>query len=337
MSPAIWLPPVVAGLVALVAPLLTRPLLRRFRVVDLPNKRSSHSVPTLRGGGLGQLVAVAAGFATASGFHPADLGVLGTIMASAVAIGIVGLIEDVRGLPLSMRAGLQVVIGALLGGALVARFSAAWYLVPLAILVFAAYVNFANFMDGINGISGIHGLVVCTSYTFIGFASHAGWLMVAGSIVALAYLAFLPWNFSPPGLFLGDVGSYLLGGAIAGMAIAGTLASLSPLAFIGPVLPFGVDASVTLIRRIIAGKSWTEPHREHIYQQLVDGGWSHVRVALIVGGFSVLGALLGILAMSHPEPVFQLIVISLMIMLSGFYLALPRIVPFQLRANGEIL
>jgi UDP-GlcNAc:undecaprenyl-phosphate GlcNAc-1-phosphate transferase len=132
----------------------------------------------------------------------------------------------------------------------------------------AAYINVANFMDGIDGISSLHGVVVGGSFVVIGGVWAADWMMVTGAVLVASFLGFLPWNVLRKRTFLGDSGSYLLGGGVAGTAVAAVISGIPPLAALSPLALYVGDTGITLLRRVRAGEVWHEPHRSHVYQRL---------------------------------------------------------------------
>ena len=296
MSLVDWLAIGIAAATAALSPLILRPILERSGTIDAPNARSSHSIPTLRGGGSAQLLGLLFG-ATVGVVHlrpDADSHLLLVTMTAGVLVAIVGLIEDMRGLHIFIRAGFQFLIGLSLAAALIPATTASWLWTPVAALGFAAYVNFANFMDGINGISSLHGLVVGLAYAGIGAVLSIPWLILGGSMVAAAFLAFIPWNVRPPGMFLGDVGSYLLGGVLSSMAIAALFTGVAPIVVLSPLSIYLADTILTLTRRSLKGDSLTQAHRSHVYQRLTDTGLSHLAVALIVTALSAGTAVTGL-------------------------------------------
>jgi len=203
------------GAIVIVAVPATIPLLRRIHAVDVPSIRSSHSVPTPRGGGL----PIAAGLLAAVAITRS-----GASAAFAVAVGffaVLGFLDDLRGLPVSRRLALQATGSAVVAGLLVLPMHPA---VAGALLAVAAavwitgVVNAFNFMDGVNGISGVHALIAGVAY-----ACYAEWgghpfLLAASLAVAVSALVFLPWNAGRARVFLGDAGSYSLGAALAVLA-----------------------------------------------------------------------------------------------------------------------
>jgi UDP-N-acetylmuramyl pentapeptide phosphotransferase/UDP-N-acetylglucosamine-1-phosphate transferase len=290
----------VAFAVSAVLPLLARPVLLRLGVIDVPGERSSHSRPTVRGLGLTIGIGLLAGWAVAFGAGLADdgAGLAACVVAATAAAAAVGWAEDLRGLRIASRAGLQLLVG--FGGTLaiiLVTGKGLWWL-PLGMVAVAAYINVTNFMDGINGISGLHAVAVGALYAAAGVATGHHWLVVAGVLLAAAFAGFLPWNILRGSMFMGDVGSYLLGAGISLTAVAAFLAEL-PLEYVfSPVLPYLADTFATLVRRMLQGKRWYASHREHVYQRLTDNGLSHLAVALIVTASSVLTGLAGFYAVT---------------------------------------
>lgn len=321
-------------IVALLAPFLLIPILRRAGVIDTPNERSSHTAPALRGAGLATLTGVLVGIAILLLLlDQSDRGILAILGMVLTAVAVLGAVEDWRGLPILVRAALQFIVGCCLGGGLVFFTGQTWLLVPLIGFFFAAYVNVANFMDGVNGISGLHGLVVGGAYSLIAWYSGLTWLSVASLIIALAFAAFLPWNLGRGRIFLGDAGSYLLGGSMA--AIAATLAVHgAPLpAVIGPIALYLVDTGMTLLVRILRGERWYASHRSHVYQRLTDVGLSHVQVAMLVAAVTAVISVLSFGGVTASDWISAGVMYLTAILMLAAYCALPEILHHQ-RAAG---
>jgi UDP-N-acetylmuramyl pentapeptide phosphotransferase/UDP-N-acetylglucosamine-1-phosphate transferase len=256
--------------------------LGRIGLIDVPNHRSSHDRPVARGGGLGCLVGVAVGLATAAAWgHPVPW----ALVTVAAALSLVGLADDVHSLPPVPRLAAQVAAGAtataLAGGE--------WWLFPAGALLVLLTVNVVNFVDGINGITGLvmglWGLVACLS----GVAYGSGRLIVLGAVTAGAALAFLPFNLFHPKLFLGDVGSYLFGALVAVGFLVAWRDGVDLTIVAAPLLLHVADVISTLIIRLFRRESLVIAHRDHVYQLLVArAGWSHIRTATTVAGLSLL-------------------------------------------------
>ena len=293
-----------AFVVSLTSPLLFRPLLKRFGVIDVPNERSSHSRPVVRGVGLAPLAGMIVGYGVvlASGVT-VDIEVIVVLIAVPVAAAVLGLIDDTRGLTVRVRAGTQLIIGMGGAAAVIVVTGASGWVLPFLALGIAGYINVANFMDGIDGISGLHGLIVGAAYAVLGAIVGAPWLVTAGLLLAAAFLAFLPWNLLRGGVFLGDIGSYLLGSGVAVAAVAALASGVPVLAVVGPLAIYLGDTGFTLGRRMLRGERWHEAHNGHVYQLLARGaGMSHLRASGIVSLASSLTAVIGILSVGQQLP-----------------------------------
>ena len=315
---------------ALFGALLTRWLIQKFsqHLLDLPNDRSSHTQPTPRGGGLGFCLAFAVtsliGWglsyfwpaAAALNLFPNPLNVLLVLLPLAI----VGLLDDRFTLSAKVRYAVQIgaaAIALLSFGA----FSLTWLPETLWVTVlmggvtligFTALVNFYNFMDGLDG------LVASVTAIQLGFLAlylnqPLWWLLVA------ALLGFLGWNWSPAKIFMGDVGSTVLG---ASVAIALIVPAADPglnIAALAITLPLTADAIYTLTRRLLKGENIFQAHRTHLYQRLQQSGWSHRRVAIAYGLWTGLLAML-IGSLNGFGSLLGLIISGLLIIAGEYYL-----------------
>lgn len=271
-------------LVSFAATFVAAPLVRRFMLrqglVDIPNHRSSHSVPTPRGGGLACLVGVAVGLFVA---QESSHRVPWVLIGGAVALAAVGFVDDHGGLSVLPRLGAQVAVGAVMGHSV----GGGWWIL-VAILVVPVSVNGINFMDGINGITSLSLGAWGLTALVVGFAHDIVALEVIGGVVAGAALGFLPWNAPVAKLFLGDVGSYLFGGLVSAGILVGTAQGAPIPLLVAPLLLYVVDTGTVLVKRLGRGDSLFEAHREHVYQRLVsETGLPHVAVAVLVVGLGV--------------------------------------------------
>ena len=253
-------------------------------VLDIPNDRSLHDRPVPRTGGLGLMLAAAvlwlvlvvqgsARTAGASSLLPLTLPLLAFLLAG------VFLVDDVRGLPVRVRFGVQVAAAAAfvwsagLGEPLV--------LVPVLVIGMVWSANLYNFMDGSNGLAGGMAVSGFGAYALAATAAGGSEVAVGAAIVAGAAAGFLVWNFGRAIIFLGDAGSIPLGFLAAALGIVGWQRELWP--FWLPLLvfsPFVVDACLTLGHRWRRGERLSQAHKSHYYQRLVRMGWSHRRLAL---------------------------------------------------------
>lgn len=282
-------------------PALLRPLLLRGGVIDVPNARSSHARPVVRGMGLAAWAAVVVGMVLAlvTGTVRVDRGVTVIVLLIASAAAALGWVEDFRGVSVRTRATVQLLVGAVGTTAVALAFGQTGWWIPAGALAIAVYINVANFMDGINGISGLHGVTVGLFYALAGQLSGQWWLTVGALVLAVAFAAFLPWNLAGGrggAVFLGDVGSYLLGGMIAAMSTAGFLAGVYVEYLLSPLVIYLADTAFTWVRRVRSGARWYAPHREHVYQRLTDVGLSHLGSSVVVTACTVAVGLLGVVS-----------------------------------------
>lgn len=308
---------------ALLTPLVVVAL-RRWGALDRPNERSSHSAPTPRGGGLAVAAGIAAGVAV--------LVVLRrpwpeSVVAGAGGFALVGLVEDLRGVPVFVRlasqGGFGVAVAVWLGGGW--KIPAPWAPVALGAVALwlVAYVNAFNFMDGINGISIAQVVVAAVAWVVLGSVEDVRALVVLGALALGGAVGFAPFNALHARAFLGDIGSYGLGALLAGGAVIGLRAGLAPEAVLGPLLPYLADTSTTIIRRVRAGEEWYRPHRSHAYQRLVGLGWSHLRTAGFVAAVMAASALLGAVSLSGSASARAAADLAIAVVLGG-YLLTPR-------------
>jgi UDP-N-acetylmuramyl pentapeptide phosphotransferase/UDP-N-acetylglucosamine-1-phosphate transferase len=285
---------VTALVASLVATLVSLPvvmaLLHRYSVLDVPNERSSHTSPVHRGAGLACMVGVVVGTC-------ADLirgsQVPWVAVGLAVCLGLIGLADDLRGLGQVPRLCAQIVVGATTGW--VIGHGVGWIL--LGLIVIPVAVNVVNFMDGIDGITSLTVAVWGLSVIVIGLTHHHHELVEVGGLAVGASLGFLPVNWPRAKLFLGDVGSYLLGGLVGLGVLVGLRAHVPVIQLLAAMLPYLVDTGWTFARRAIRRAPLMTAHREHVYQRLVSqSGLSHTAVAALVAGLAAAEASLWIWA-----------------------------------------
>ncbi len=270
-------------------------------LLDIPNARSSHSVPTPRGGGLSIIIVLLLS-AVASLFLPnAPVPLLVSLVLATVAYAILGWQDDKHDLPASIRFLFQLLIATIFTAWL------AWYGTPeftlsiagiaiilSSVLWIAWMANLYNFMDGIDGISAVETIILGTTTSYWFAMSGAISIAIICIAVAGAALGFLRWNWSPAKIFMGDVGSLALGAFFAIMAMIGSSSLGIPFsAFLILYAVYLADSGVTLLRRMIKRERWWQAHRCHFYQRAVQSGYSHAQVSLAV---MVINLLLAVLA-----------------------------------------
>jgi Fuc2NAc and GlcNAc transferase len=297
-STVIWI--VVAAFVLAV---FVTDLMRRYalqsKLLDIPNARSSHAVPTPRGGGVGIVLAFFASVLLLTLLRLISIRVAGAFLIGGGAMASVGFLDDRSHLRASVRFGVHMTAAlfavVLLGGIPEATLEnwglhGVWIGEVIAVLMLAWTSNLFNFMDGIDGIAGSEAVFVCAAGAWLNWyrGGDVG-LTAAMACLAAASLGFLRWNWPPAGIFMGDVGSGFLGFTIAVLALAVSQWDTFPIevwGILGGV--FLVDATTTLLRRVIRGELWFESHRMHAYQRLARRWESHLPVTLSVWAINLI-------------------------------------------------
>jgi UDP-GlcNAc:undecaprenyl-phosphate/decaprenyl-phosphate GlcNAc-1-phosphate transferase len=262
------------------------------RTLDRPNQRSLHTNPTPRTGGIALFSGISAGwlwFALVSSIPAPSW--LPALWLAALMAALVSLMDDLRGLSVTARllAHFAVSAGflAALAGNAVWGSGAIWILLLLPPMVWG--INLYNFMDGVDGLAGGMAVFGFGAYALLAALQGGSALAVVCACVAAASLGFLPYNFAPAKVFLGDVGSIPLGFLAGALGVAGWREGLWPLWFpVAVFSPFVLDATVTLGIRFARGARPAEAHREHYYQRLAQLGFGHRKTALLEYGLMLL-------------------------------------------------
>ena len=321
MGPFIVVFLATAAAVAAVTPLV-RWVSVRVGAIDRPSDRKVHPKPTPTGGGLGILIGVLFGLAIAylipefRRLYRQTLELQGTIFA-ALVITAVGLLDDRRGLSAPAKAAGQILAAGLLilNGVELLFF---WFpsqgvismgpdlAVPLTIAWVLIMVNAVNLIDGLDGLAA--GIVIIAAGAFFVWVYHSPSLFPEASqaaallcaVAAGAALGFLPYNFYPARIFMGDSGAMLLGLLLAAATVSGVGRTLRPhggdvAAFAIPVLipvfvlavPL-IDVAMAVIRRLRRGRPVFAPDKEHIHHQLREIGHTHRRAVLTMYFWAIL-------------------------------------------------
>lgn len=254
------------------------------------NERSSHTVPTPHGGGIAIAITWFIGLFYLYFIGQIENNLFYALLFGAV-ISIVSFFDDIYELSPKLRLIIQaiVAIGGLyfLGGFETLAFGIfdiqnSIFTNIFAFFMIIWFINLYNFLDGINGYAGSEAL----------FLAVAGFILFGGNhflVLAVAVLGFLYWNWNKAKIFMGDVGSTLLGYNVAIFTIY--YANQEPTNFWIWIILFGVywfDATLTLIRRKLNKERLSQAHKKHAYQRLTQAGWSHYKVTNYSIGLNIL-------------------------------------------------
>lgn len=269
-----------------------------LRPLDHPGARSLHKHPTPRSGGLGIALAL---FIVGMGFAP-QMSLM--LIALLLPLFIVALIDDMSGNlnPLIRLLGQGISIALILAVfGLPTVLYPAWLWTGVLWLAMLWLVNLYNFMDGLDGLAAIQAIIGFSGLAALAMLVGDTALALAQLLVVASVLGFMLLNRPPARLFLGDVGSTLLGALVAMSILYAWNDDVTPL----PSLllcwaPFLTDATLTLLKRLLRGEKLWQAHRQHGYQQLVLRGCSVQCVLGLYASFMVLSAALAYVSLSQP-------------------------------------
>ncbi|WP_026146595.1 MraY family glycosyltransferase [Zestomonas thermotolerans] len=291
-----WLLPVVAGLsFGLTAALLH--YARAQQLLDVPNSRSSHSVPTPRGGGVAIVLSFVAALPLLYLADALPWSHLWALLGAGVGVAGIGFLDDHVSLPVRWRLLVHAVCAAwMLGwlGGLPALeifgigLEAGWLGAGLGLLYLVWLLNLYNFMDGLDGIAAVEAISVCLGGALLYWVVGQGGHMIVLLVLACAVAGFLGWNWPPARIFMGDVGSGFLGIVLGGLSLQAAWAA--PELFWSWLILLGVfivDATWTLLRRLLRGEKLHQAHRSHAYQVASRRFGGHLPVTLAVGAINL--------------------------------------------------
>ena len=211
---------------------------------------------------------------------------LGTVLVAAV-----GFADDHRHLPAQLRLLAHFAAALLLAAVLAPPplFAGVPLLWTIGVLLATVWsINLHNFMDGSNGLLALQAVFVLAAVAVLTVATAPG-LALAALTLAAAALGFLPFNFPRARVFMGDVGSGALGFLIAAVVLTAIARGALGIAeAVVAVCAFAVDASCTLLSRLLRGRRWYRPHREHLYQWIARLSGSHSRAASLYVAWNLL-------------------------------------------------
>lgn len=262
----------------------------RWNILDYPNERSLHTLPTPRTGGLAIVTAIyAVCLLTVFTWPPSPT--LAAIAAGGLAVATISFVDDHKDIAPIWRFLVQLGAGILLA---FAGLELSELVLPgvhlslpyavgmsLSVLFVVWMTNLYNFMDGMDGLAGGMAVVGFTSLAFFGVLAGHMTFATMNLTIAAASAGFLMLNFPPARIFMGDVGSSTLGFLAAALALWGERDDVVPLWVTLLIFsPFIVDASVTLLCRARRREVIWRAHKRHYYQRLVQIGWGHKKTAL---------------------------------------------------------
>ena len=295
-------------IVALLLSSLLTGCLRRYALaaslIDIPNARSSHQLPTPRGGGLSIVIVFLLGLLSLFCLDLVTASVLWALLGAGSIVAITGFLDDHGHIAARWRllvhfsaaswglyclGGLPVLILAVPGFDFVAL-ELGWLGQLLAVLYLVWLLNLYNFMDGIDGLASIEAITVSLAAALLYvLQAEVSALWIAPVLLAVTVCGFLVWNFPPAKIFMGDAGSGFLGIVLGLLSIqAAWLDSSFFWSWLILLAVFITDATWTLFGRLLRGDKVYQAHCSHAYQYAARCYGSHKKVSLAVAVINII-------------------------------------------------
>lgn len=264
------------------------PFLQRHGVLDHPTARSSHDKPVARGGGIAVFAGLMAGTAVAVLTHVladqqsewnADVLRAFLPIVAGCLFGLVGLVDDLNSLSAISRLVTQVVLAIAFAAVVLATTGVGVFAAAAVALSIIIVVNGTNFMDGLNSLVSVWGAGTALWFGALALSVDSPLLAASAVALAAALMGFLPLNVSPARSFLGDVGSYAIGGFLSVAIWVLWSDGVQITALFAPFVIPVFDVLFTLGKRIYRGENLFTAHRTHIYQKMQTAGLSHEQVS----------------------------------------------------------
>jgi UDP-N-acetylmuramyl pentapeptide phosphotransferase/UDP-N-acetylglucosamine-1-phosphate transferase len=307
---------IILFILSFVLTFLIRKLAITISIVDVPSERSSHRNPTPKGGGLAVAVVWFTGLIYFYLTKNIDERLFFSFLPGILLV-IIGIIDDIIAIRPLYRLIFQFIVSSIavfiLGG--LEKLDLGFYVIGnrtvltvLALLGTVWFINLFNFLDGIDGYIGMEVVFISSSIVLLFNDSIA-------PILLAATLGFLIWNWQPAKIFLGDVGSTLLGFNIAIFSIYYQNSSRSSL-LIWLILSslFWFDATLTLYRRYRHKEPLIIPHRKHAFHRIVKAGFSHQKTVLLGFIINLVMLLLAYLSVRFRAMMIPLLVLSILLL-----------------------
>lgn len=309
---------ITAFIIAAFAAYAATPLMIKFAnlvgAIDVPNdERRVHNTPTPRLGG----IAIFIGFMAALFYRYGIKQELSGVLAGASIIVTLGLFDDIKPLPAKFKLFVQIIAAVIVihSGIRIASvanplhflFPDRPYIIfgswsyPLTLIWIVGVTNAINLIDGLDGLAA--GISAISSITLMIAAVSTGQTLAAfmAAILAASTLGFLPYNFNPAKIFMGDAGALFLGFMLSVISVMGALKGAAALSILIPILAIGLpifDTLFAMIRRLLSGKSMIEADKGHLHHKLLDAGMSQKQAVLTLYSIS---AILGFSAVALVE------------------------------------
>ena len=289
----------LALLISFISTPLVRKLAFKIGAVDIPkDDRRIHKEPMPLIGGLAIFFSV---IAVTLIFLPLNREIVSILIGGTIIV-IGGVIDDLRELNPKTKFVFQIIAGLIIiyGGVKVdfvtnpftkdsSLIYLHWLSIPITLFWIVGITNTLNFIDGLDGLSA--GVAMISSITLMIVAGKFGYtsVIILSASIAGACLGFLPFNFNPAKIFMGDTGALFLGFMLAAITIEGVMKSVATIAIVAPILILSgpiFDTTFAIFRRLLNGQSIASADKGHLHHRLLNKGYSQKKSVLILYAMS---------------------------------------------------
>ncbi len=300
------IPFVVAAIISFFMTPIAKKAAIKIGAIDIPkDERRVHNKPMPLLGGLAIYISTIVATLL---FLPLNKDLLSIIIGGTIIV-ISGVIDDIKGISPRVKLLFQIVASIILiiGDVKIDFISNPFskenkllylkgFSIPLTIIWVVGITNAFNLIDGLDGLTAGIASISSLSLLFVAVQFCYNEVMIISSILAGSCLGFLPYNFNPAKIFMGDTGSLFLGFIIAAISIEGVMKSTAAIAVILPIIVLGIpifDTTFAIFRRLLNGKSIMEADKGHLHHQLLEKGYTQKQTVLI---FYLISGIFGFLA-----------------------------------------
>ncbi|MGO1580592.1 MAG: MraY family glycosyltransferase [Peptoniphilaceae bacterium] len=298
-----------AFLLALLIVLMLTPIVmklaKKYGFMDIPkDNRRVHKKPIPLAGGLAMYISSIVAIVVFIGISKE---IIGLIIGSTIIV-ISGLIDDKKGLSPKKKILFQLLASfcLILGGVKIEFFTnpfsigegvifLKFLVIPITVFWIVGVTNIINLIDGLDGLAAGVSLICALSLMIIAYNFGYNQIAIMAAIIAGSCLGFLPYNFNPAKIFMGDTGALFLGFMLSYISVEGIMKSAAALTIIVPVLILGVpvfDTTFAMIRRKLSGRSIVSADKGHLHHRLLDIGLSQRQTVLVLYGISLIFGIL---------------------------------------------
>ncbi|NMB08351.1 MAG: undecaprenyl/decaprenyl-phosphate alpha-N-acetylglucosaminyl 1-phosphate transferase [Tissierellia bacterium] len=329
----IFIPFIISMIISLIMTPQIRKLAIKVGAVDIPkDNRRVHKKPMPLMGGLAMYISI---IITSLIFLPIDKTLISIIIGGTIIL-ISGMIDDIKELSPRMKflfqiiAAVVLIIGDVKIEAITNPFTKTSKLldlgvfsIPITIFWIVGITNTLNLIDGLDGLAA--GVAMISSLSFLAVANKFNYIpvIIMSSIIAGSCLGFLPYNFNPAKIFMGDTGALFLGFLLAALSIEGVMKSVATIAVVVPIIILGVpifDTTFAIFRRLLNGRSIAEADKGHLHHRLLAMGYSQKKTVLILYSISaVFGVCATLIAKANSKRgvIMAIVLFIITILLAG--------------------